>query len=59
MATEHAEGDVAYVDGNKFNPVIVLGDDPENEDNVIVVRLGTSESVARDSVRDEEPYEPA
>jgi hypothetical protein len=50
VATE----EVSYIDGNKNTPVIILGDDPGNEengtDNVLVSRLPNAESVPRDSV---------
>lgn len=64
------EGDLAYVLGNKHNPVIVLGDDPLNtdvdirgddgavtqktQDNVLVAHFYRVESVPRTSVYDEE-----
>ena len=53
MATE----EISYIDGNKNTPVIVLGDDPANEenetDNVLISRLPNAESVPRESVHDE------
>lgn len=43
---------VQYVDGNVNNAVLVHGDDPTDSKNVLVTRLGNSESVAKDSVTD-------
>jgi len=49
---------ISYENGNIFNPVIVLGDDPSNEteetDNVLIARLGTVVSVPRNTVSDKE-----
>lgn len=49
--------DIQYENGNTFNPVLVLGDDPSNgtegyedQDNVIISRLPTGVSVPRNTV---------
>lgn len=44
--------EIQYVDGNVNNAVVVHGEDPTNADNVLVTRLGASESVSKDSVTD-------
>lgn len=48
---------IQYENGNTFNPVLVLGDDPtngtegyEDQDNVIISRLPLGVSVPRDSI---------
>lgn len=59
--------DIQYENGNTFNPVLVLGDDPSNgtegfedQDNVIISRLPIGISVPRDSVsKSEGTAEPA
>lgn len=45
---------VQYENGNIHSPVIVLGDDPTNPDNVLVSRLSTAVSVPKTSVGTEE-----
>lgn len=45
-------GEIQYVDGNVNNSVLVHGDDPTNPDNVLVTRLGSSESVPKNTVTD-------
>jgi hypothetical protein len=44
--------EIQYLDGNVNNAVVVHGDDPTNKENVLVTRLGASESVLKDSVTD-------
>lgn len=44
--------EIQYVDGNVNSPVILHGEDPADSKNVLVTRLGTSESVPKDSVTD-------
>ena len=58
--TKMAKEEVSYIEGNKFNPVVVLGDDPSNgtegneeQDNVLVAHFVRVESVPRDTVYDE------
>lgn len=45
---------VSYENGNKNSPVIVLGDDPSNEENVLVSRLATAVSVPKNTVSETE-----
>lgn len=42
--------EIQYVDGNVHNAVIVHGDDPANEGNVIVTQLPTSVSVPKENI---------
>lgn len=44
--------EIQYVDGNVNSGVVVHGEDPLNSDNVLVTRLGASESVPKDTVTD-------
>lgn len=44
--------EIQYVDGNVNNAVVVHGEDPTNKDNLLVTRLGASESVASETVTD-------
>lgn len=53
---ESMEG-LSYFLGNKHNPVLVVGDAPDNEDgtkNVLAVRLGVAEVIPASQVSDEE-----
>lgn len=45
--------EIQYLDGNVNSPVAVHGDDPTNTDNVLVTRLGTTESVPKESVTEQ------
>ena len=45
---------VSYENGNIHSPVIVIGDDPTEEGNVLVARLGTPVSVPKNSVTETE-----
>jgi hypothetical protein len=49
-----ATGNVAYENGNIHSPVVVLGDDPSNKENILVARLGSAVSVPRNTVSEEE-----
>jgi hypothetical protein len=46
--------EIAFLNGNRNTPALLLGDDPSNEtnetDNVLVVPLGTAVSVPRNTV---------
>lgn len=46
--------DIHYENGNIHSPVIVLGDDPITEGNVLITRLGTAVSVPKITVTQEE-----
>lgn len=46
--------EIHYENGNINSPVIVLGDDPSNEDNVLVTRLPSAVSVAKATITQEE-----
>lgn len=50
--------EIAFLNGNRNTPALLLGDDPSNEvnetDNVLVVPLGTAVSVPRNTVSTEE-----
>jgi hypothetical protein len=45
---------VHYENGNVNTPVIVLGDDPTDSDNVLVSRLNAAVSVPKSTVSDTE-----
>lgn len=45
---------VSYENGNIHTPVIVLGDDPSTEGNVLVSRLATAVSVPKNTVSESE-----
>lgn len=51
---------ISFLDGNRHDPVLVVGEDDSTatEDNeathLLVVKLGRAESVAKDSVKEEE-----
>lgn len=45
---------VHYENGNKNTPVIVLGDDETNPDNVLVSRLASAVSIPKSTVSDTE-----
>jgi trehalose-6-phosphatase len=45
---------VSYENGNINTPVIVLGDDPTDENNVLVSRLATAVSVPKTTVSETE-----
>jgi len=47
-------GDIQYENGNIHSPVIVLGDDPTTEGNVLVSRLATAVSVPKATLNSEE-----
>jgi hypothetical protein len=47
-------GDIKYENGNIFSPVIVLADDPTNEDNVLVSRLNTAVSIPKNTISSSE-----
>jgi len=47
-------GDIQYENGNIHTPVIVLGDDPTTEGNVLVSRLATAVSVSKSTLNTEE-----
>ena len=46
--------EVHYENGNIHTPVIVLGEDPSNEDNVLVSRLPSAISVPKETLSQEE-----
>jgi hypothetical protein len=46
--------DIQYENGNIHTPVVVLGDDPATEGNVLVSRLATAVSVPKASLNAEE-----
>jgi hypothetical protein len=61
--TNQRSEEISYLLGNKFNPVVILGDDPSNavenedgtkNDNVLVAHFSRVESVPRENVYAEE-----